>query len=86
MTKPNPSSLVLERTEPELSADLVHNGATMAGGGSLLRGLSTVLSQATGLTVRVTDDPLTCVARGTAVYLDNIDHWKNFMESGDEGF
>jgi rod shape-determining protein MreB len=76
----------LERCQPELSADLVHNGITMAGGGSLLRGLSTVLSQATGLTVRVTDDPLTCVARGTAVYLDNIDHWKNFMESGDEGF
>jgi len=75
----------LERTEPELSADLVHNGITMAGGGSLLRGLDTVLAQATGLKVRVADDPLTCVARGTAVYLDNLDRWK-LDESADEGF
>jgi len=75
----------LERTEPELSADLVHNGIVMAGGGSLLRGLDTVVSQATGLTVAVTDDPLTCVARGTKVYLDNMDQW-DIAESSEEGF
>ncbi len=76
----------LERTQPELSADLVHNGITMAGGGSLLRGLDTVLSQATGLKVKVTDDPLTCVARGTAVFLENLDRWGPAMESGDENY
>jgi len=75
----------LERTEPELSADLVHNGIVMAGGGSLLRGLDTVVAQATGLTVAVTDDPLTCVARGTKVYLDNMDQW-DIAESSEEGF
>jgi len=75
----------LERTEPELSADLVHNGIVMAGGGSLLRGLDTVLGQATGLSVAVTDDPLTCVARGTKVYLDNMDQW-DIAESSEEGF
>jgi rod shape-determining protein MreB len=74
----------LERTEPELSADLVHNGVVMAGGGSLLRGLDTVLAQATGLKVRVAEDPLTCVARGTAVFLDNLDRWK-LDDAADEG-
>jgi rod shape-determining protein MreB and related proteins len=75
----------LERTEPELSADLVHNGIVMAGGGSLLRGLDTVMAQATGLKVAVTDDPLTCVARGTAVYLENLDQW-DIAETSEEGF
>ena len=75
----------LERTEPELSADLVHNGIVMAGGGSLLRGLDTVMGQATGLKVGVTDDPLTCVARGTAVYLENLDQW-DIAETSEEGF
>jgi len=75
----------LERTEPELSADLVHNGIVMAGGGSLLRGLDTVMGQATGLDVAVTDDPLTCVARGTAVYLENLDKW-DIAETSEEGF
>jgi len=74
----------LERSEPELSADLVHNGITMAGGGSLLRGLDTVLSQAPGLKVCVSDDPLTCVARGTAVYLENIDLLGGLIDSGDD--
>ena len=74
----------LERTEPELSADLVHNGIWMAGGGSLLRGLDTVLAQATGLKVRVADDPLTCVARGTAVVLENLDEWHRDIDDDDE--
>ncbi len=71
----------LEMAEPELAADLVDNGITMAGGSSLLRGLTTVLSNATGLEVRLADDPLTCVARGTSVYLENLELWKDTMES-----
>lgn len=71
----------LEMAEPELAADLVENGITMAGGSSLLRGLTQVLSNATGLEVRLADDPLTCVARGTAVYLENLELWKETMES-----
>jgi rod shape-determining protein MreB len=71
----------LERAEPELAADLVENGITMAGGSSLLRGLTTVLSNATGLDVRLAEDPLTCVARGTSVYLENLELWKETMES-----
>ena len=71
----------LEQAEPELAADLVDNGITMAGGSSLLRGLTTVISNATGLDTRLADDPLTCVARGTSVYLENLELWKDTMES-----
>ena len=67
----------LERAEPELAADLVENGITLAGGGALLRGIDVVLSTATGLEVRVADDPLTCVARGTSMYLENLEEWKD---------
>ncbi|MFP4139366.1 MAG: rod shape-determining protein [Planctomycetota bacterium] len=76
----------LERAEPELAADLVDNGITLAGGGALLRGMDTVLSNATGLEVAVADDPLTCVARGTAVYLENIEAWKDTMDSDEDEF
>jgi rod shape-determining protein MreB and related proteins len=71
----------LEKAKPELAADLVENGITMAGGSSLLRGLPTVLSNATGLDVKLAEDPLTCVARGTSVYLENLELWKETMES-----
>ena len=53
----------------------------MAGGSSMLRGLTTVISNATGLDVRLAEDPLTCVARGTAVYLENLDLWKDTLEN-----
>ena len=71
----------LEKAEPELAADLVENGIALAGGGSLLRGLPIVFQKATGLEVRIADDPLTCVARGTAIYLENIEEWKETLES-----
>jgi rod shape-determining protein MreB len=71
----------LERAEPELAADLVNNGITLAGGGALLRGLDIVIQNATGLEVRVAEDPLTCVARGTAAFLENLDQWKDTLES-----
>jgi rod shape-determining protein MreB len=71
----------LERAEPELAADLVDNGITLAGGGALLRGLPEIMQKATGLDVRLADDPLTCVARGTATYLENIEVWKQTLEN-----
>ncbi|HWB54950.1 MAG TPA: rod shape-determining protein [Tepidisphaeraceae bacterium] len=71
----------LELAEPELAADLVENGITMAGGSSLLRGLTQVISNATGLDVRLAEDPLTCVARGTSVYLEHLEQWKDTLES-----
>jgi len=77
----NTVTRTLERAEPELAADLVDNGITLAGGGALLRGIDIILSNATGLDVRIADDPLTCVARGTAIYLENLEDWKSTMES-----
>ncbi len=71
----------LEDAEPELAADLVENGIHLAGGGALLRGLDKILEERTGLDVRVVDDPLSCVARGTSVYLENLPIWKDTMES-----
>lgn len=74
----------LEKAEPELAADLIHNGVCLAGGGCLVRGLDKVMSDATGLAVRRAEDPLTCVARGTGVYLDNLTTWKDTLESDED--
>ena len=74
----------LERAEPELAADLVENGIHLAGGGALICGLVEVLTQATGLPITLVDDPLSCVARGTSVYLDHLDTWKETMESDED--
>ena len=71
----------LEKAEPELAADLIDNGLHLAGGGSLLRGMDVVLANATGLKVIRADEPLTCVARGTSVYLENLEIWKDTMDN-----
>ncbi len=65
----------LERCPPELSADLVDRGIVMAGGGSLIRNLDRLLSEATGLPVILSDDPLSAVANGTGAVLQNLDWW-----------
>jgi rod shape-determining protein MreB len=67
---------VLEETPAELSADLVDRGIILSGGGSLVRGLPELLSQETYLPVNRADDPLTCVARGTGAYLEELDNIK----------
>lgn len=74
----------LEKAEPELAADLVEDGIALAGGGALLRGMDRVIEQATGLSVRVADDPMTCVARGTSIFLENLNEWKDTMESAED--
>ncbi len=71
----------LERVEPELAADLVDNGIVLAGGGAMLRGMPEIIKKGTGLDVRLADDPLTCVARGTAIYLEHIEDWKATLEN-----
>jgi len=58
---------VLERTPPELAADLLDRGVVLTGGGALLSGLDELIRQATGLPVRVAEDPITCVALGTGM-------------------
>jgi rod shape-determining protein MreB len=76
----------LERAEPELAADLIDNGMHLCGGGSLLRGMDAVLANATGLNVKRVEEPLTCVARGTSVYLENLELWKDTMDINGSGW
>jgi len=76
----------LEKVEPELAADLIDNGIYICGGGSLLRGLDTVLTNATGLRVEKVEDPLSSVARGTSVYLENLELWKDTVDHSGYGW
>ncbi len=64
--------IALERTPPELAADIVDKGIIMVGGGSLLRNLDVLLRESTGLPVMLAEDPLTAVAIGTGRTLDDI--------------
>ena len=64
---------VLEQTPPELYADIFKNGIHLTGGGALLRGLDKRLSEKTNLPVKVSEDPLHAVARGTGIALKNVD-------------
>ncbi|MDI6870524.1 MAG: rod shape-determining protein [Bacillota bacterium] len=63
----------LERTPPELAADIMDKGIVLSGGGALLRGLDLRIQEETGMPVHVADDPLTCVVRGTGEALDHFD-------------
>ena len=64
--------VTLERCPPELSADLVDRGLVMSGGGSLLRGIDRLIAEHTGLPVHRADDPLSAVAEGTGVVLNEL--------------
>jgi rod shape-determining protein MreB and related proteins len=61
----------LEHTQPEIAADVIDQGITMTGGGSLLRDLSMVLHEATGLPVHVADNAMSCVALGAGQTLED---------------
>ncbi len=71
--------VALENTPPELSSDLVDRGIVMAGGGSLLKGLDTLIAKETGLPVRVAEDPLFCVVDGAGKVLDEIDFFREAL-------
>jgi rod shape-determining protein MreB and related proteins len=74
--------MTLERTPPELAADIVDRGIVMAGGGSLLRGLDKLLSEETGMPVTMTDDPLSAVVLGTGKALEEIETLKKVLITG----
>ena len=75
---------VLENTPPELSSDLVDSGVTLCGGGALLRGLPEMVQRETDLDVRVAERPLECVARGTGIFLENLELYSQFLEGGED--
>lgn len=65
--------VALERTPPELAADIVDKGIVLTGGGAMLRNLDVLVREETGLPITVIDDPLTCVVRGSGKVLDELD-------------
>jgi len=71
--------MTLERTPPELAADIVDRGIVMAGGGALLRGLDRLLGEETGMPVMITDDPLSSVVLGTGRALEEIETLKKVL-------
>ena len=71
----------VEETPPELVADIMHRGIILMGGGSLLRELDCLISEETKIPVRVAEDPLTAVVRGTGIILEDIDALKDVLAS-----
>ncbi|MFA6423553.1 MAG: rod shape-determining protein [Patescibacteria group bacterium] len=69
----------IEETPPELVADIMTKGIILSGGGALLRGLDELLSQATETKVQIAEDPLTCVARGIGIVLEDITSLKDVL-------
>lgn len=66
----------LERTPPELAADIVDRGIVLSGGGALLRNLDRLIAEETGLPVRVAEDPLTSVVLGSGKALEDLDRYR----------
>ncbi|WNR44664.1 rod shape-determining protein [Paenibacillus roseipurpureus] len=64
---------VLERTPPELSADIIDRGVILTGGGALLHGLDQLLADELKVPVLIAEDPMSCVVKGTGIMLDNLD-------------
>ncbi len=71
--------LTLERTQPELAADILDRGIMLSGGGALLKGLDERIRLETSLPVHVCEDPLTAVVRGTGKVLENLNHYSRVL-------
>lgn len=76
---------VLESTPPEVLSDVMHRGLHLAGGGALLKGLPELLEKEINIPIHVSPDPLTAVARGTGVILENLESYEDLLvENEDE--
>jgi len=75
----------IENTPPELVADIMHRGIIMVGGGSLLRGFDKLLEEETKMPVRVEEDPMTAVARGAGIILEDIEKLREVLVPLDYG-
>ncbi len=71
--------LSLEKTPPELAADIRDRGIMLTGGGAMLKGLANKLRDETSLPVNLADDPLTCVVRGTGIVLDDMERYHKVL-------
>ncbi|MEK7572625.1 MAG: rod shape-determining protein [Patescibacteria group bacterium] len=70
---------VLETTPPEILSDIMHNGITLSGGGALLLGIDKLLQSVLKIPIYVVDDPLSSVARGTGIILDDLESFKEVL-------
>ncbi len=70
---------VLETTPPEIMSDIMHNGIMLSGGGALLLGIDRLLQSVLHIPVYVVDDPLSAVARGTGIILDNLEYYREVL-------
>lgn len=75
---------VLETTPPEILSDIMRTGIVLTGGGALLKGLDSLLSSWLKVPVVVADDPLTAVARGTGVILENLELHRDMLSEHDD--
>lgn len=66
------AKMVLEKIEPEISADIIENGIVLTGGGALLEGLDKLIEEELKVPTKIAGSPLTCVAEGTGIILDNL--------------
>ena len=73
----------LEKTPPELAADIIDRGIMLTGGGALLRGLDKLIEKNTGISVNIAENPLDCVVNGTGKVLDNIHIYSSVLANGD---
>jgi len=72
---------IIEETPPELVADIMQRGIFLVGGGSLLRGLDKLIAEQTEMPVKLVEDPLTAVVRGTGMILEDVDALKDVLVS-----
>lgn len=78
--------VTLERTPPELSADIIDQGITLAGGGAMLRGLDKLINEETGIPVYIAERPLDCVVDGTGKLLENIEELHDVLNGNDNSY
>ena len=71
--------LTLEKTPPELAADIMINGITLSGGGALIRNFDRLLALETGISVNIANNPLDCVVKGAGKVLEDLDGLKSVL-------
>ena len=76
----------LEKTPPELAADIIDHGITLTGGGALLRGLDSLIGNETGMPVHIAENPLDCVALGTGKVLEDIDRLRDLLSDDPKAY